>query len=206
MKPLIIAILFICSAAVATAQQQDLNKYLATAKTSYSSNKLEDAHFALQQAMVEVDILTGKKVLLMLPATLDSMSANMKSDNVYANSGFIGATIHREWGVPNGQQGSQSAQLDIINNSPLISTLSAFLNAPLIGGMMNSEKSKSIKVQGYKARLTNDGENTSGPSVYELQIPLSTALVTFKVNNATQDQVIKYANSLPLQQITKLIQ
>src|SRR4051794_7425083 len=206
MKSFIIAVLFICSAAVATAQQQDLNKYLATAKTSYSSNKLEDAHFALQQAMVEVDILTGKKVLQMLPTTLDTMQANMKSDNVYANSGFIGATIHREWGGMNGQQGSQSAQLDIINNSPLISTLNTFLNAPIIGGMMNSEKSKSIKVQGYKARLTNDGENTSGPSEYELQIPLSTALVTFKVNNATQDQVIKYANSLPLQQITKLIQ
>ena len=205
MKTFIIAVIFICSAAVATAQQ-DLSNYLATAKSSYSSNKLEDAHFALQQAMVEVDILTGKKVLQMLPATLDTMQANMKSDNVYANSGFIGATIHREWGGMNGQPSSQSAQLDIISNSPMISTLNAFLNAPLIGGMMNSDKSKSIKVQGYKARITNDGENTTGPSEYELQIPLSTALVTFKVNGATQDQVIKYANSLPLQQIAKLIQ
>src|SRR3954469_16161621 len=157
MKSFIIAALLICNAAVATAQQQDLSKYLATAKTSYSSNKLEDAHFALQQAMVEVDILTGKKVIQMLPTALDTLHANTKSDNVYANSGFIGATIHREWGGMNGQQGSQSAELDIISNSPMISTLNAFLNAPLIGGMMNSDKSKSIKVQGYKARITNDG-------------------------------------------------
>ena len=206
MKSFTIAALFICSAAVATAQQQDLNKYLATAKTSYSANKLEDAHFALQQAMVEVDILTGKKVLQMIPVALDTMHANTKNDNVYANTGFIGATIHREWGGMDGQQGSQSAQLDIINNSPLIGTLNTFLNAPIIGGMMNSEKSKSIKIQGYKARLNNNGENTSGPSEYELQIPLNTALVTFKVNGATQDQVMKYANSLPLQQIAKLIQ
>src|SRR3954451_4270566 len=203
MKSLITAILFICSAAFATAQQQDLNKYLATAKTSYSSNKLEDAHFALQQAMVEVDILTGKKVLTMLPSALDTMHANIKNDNVYANSGFIGATIHREWGGMNEQQSSQSAQLDIINNSPLIGTLTAFLNTPIIGGMMNSEKSRSIKIQGYKARLNNNGESTTGPSEYELEIPLSTALVTFKVNNATQDEVMKYANSLPLQQIAK---
>ena len=201
MKTFIIAVIFICSAAVATAQQ-DLSKYLATAKTSYSANKLEDAHFALQQAIAEVDILTGKKVLQMLPSTLDTMSVDAKQDNVFANSGFIGATIHREWG----HAGSQNATLDIINNSPLIGTLSAFLNTPIIGGMMNSEKSKAIKIQGYKGRLNNNGESTTGPSEYELEIPLSSALVTFKVSGATQDQVIKYANSLPLQQIAKLIQ
>jgi len=202
MKSFIIAVLFISNAAVATAQQQDLSTYLATAKSSYAANKLEDAHFALQQAIAEVDILTGKKVLQILPATLDTMTADTKQDNVYANSGFIGATIHRTWG----QGGTQTAELDIINNSPLIGTLSAFLNTPIIGGMMNSEKSKAIKIQGYKGRLNNDGENTSGPSEYSLQIPLNTALVTFKVTGATQDQVIKYANSLPLQQIAKLIQ
>lgn len=202
MKSFIIAVIFVSSAAVAAAQQQDLGKYLTTAKSSYSANKLEDAHFALQQAIAEVDILTGKKVLQMLPATLDTMSADTKQDNVYANSGFIGATIHRTWG----QGGTQTAELDIINNSPLIGTLSAFLNTPIIGGMMNSEKSKAIKIQGYKGRLNNDGENTTGPSDYSLQIPLNTALVTFKVTGATQDQVIKYANSLPLQQIAKLIQ
>lgn len=206
MKSFIIAVILVSSAAVATAQQQDLSKYLATAKSSYSANKLEDAHFALQQAIAEVDILTGKKVLQMLPATLDTMHANTKSDNVYANSGFIGATIHRQWGSMDGQQGSQSAELDIINNSPLIGTLTAFLNTPIIGGMMNSEKSKAVKIQGYKGRLNNDGESTTGPSEYSLQIPLNTALVTFKVTGATQDQVMKYANSLPLQQIAKLIQ
>ena len=199
MKSLMIAALLIGNAFIAVAQQ-DLGKYLATAKSSYNANKLEDAHFALQQAIAELDILTGKKVLEMLPPALDSMKANTKEDKVYANVGFLGATIHRAWGS------AQGAELDIINNSPLITTLNTFLNTPFIGGMMNSEKSKSVKVQGYKARLNNNGENTSGPSEYELQIPLSTALVTFKVNGATQDQVLKYANSLPLQEIAKLIQ
>ncbi len=201
MKSFIIVMLLAGSTLFATAQQ-DLSKYLATAKASYSANKLEDAHFALQQAIVEVDILTGKKVLELLPATLDTMKANTKEDNVYANTGFIGATMHRTWG----EGGTQSAELDIINNSPLMATLNTFLNMPLIGGMMNSEKSKSVKIQGYKARLNNNGENTSGPSDYELQVPLNTALVTFRVKGASQDQVLKYANALPLQQIAKLIQ
>src|SRR5690349_16413595 len=111
MKTFIIAILFMCSAMFATAQQ-DLGKYLASAKSSYSANKLEDAHFALQQAIVEVDILIGKEVLKLLPSNLDTMAANTKDDNVYANAGFIGATIHRAWGQ---QGGAQTAEIDIIN-------------------------------------------------------------------------------------------
>lgn len=203
MKTFIILFALLYITAAANAQQdQDLSKYLATAKSSYSANQLEDAHFALQQAIVQVDILTGKKVLELLPASLDTMKAAPKDDNVYANTGFVGATIHRTWG----QGGAQTAELDIINNSPLINTLTAFLNAPLIGGMMNSEKSKAVKVQGYKGRLNNDGESTTGPSEFSLQIPLSTALVTFKVTGATEAQVLKFANSLPLQQIAKLIQ
>src|SRR5690349_25076574 len=108
MKTFIIAVLILCSALFASAQQ-DLGKYLATAKFSYSSNKLEDAHFALQQAIVEVDILIGKEVLKLLPSALDAMAANTKDDNVYANAGFIGATIHRGWGQ---QGGTQTAEID----------------------------------------------------------------------------------------------
>lgn len=199
MKQILLIVLCFCSVAAATSQ--DLGKHLATAKTAYSANKLEEAHFALKQAIAEVDILTGKKVLQLLPASLEGMPANSKDDNVYANAGFIGATIHRSWG-----QGEQTASLDIINNSPLISTLNTFLNAPLIGGLMNSDKMKTIKVQGYKARLSNDGESTSGPSQYSLQIPLHTALLTFNAHGATEAQMLKYANTLPLQDIAKLIQ
>lgn len=205
MKACMLLIAGMCLAAATTAQQ-DLSKHLATAKASYNDNKLEAAHFALQQAMVEVDILTGKKVIALLPETLDTMKANKQDDNVYANSGFIGATIHRSWGRKEQSEGSQSANLDIINNSPLINTLTAFLNTPLLGNLMNSEKSKAIKVQGYKGRLNNDGESTSGPSNYSLQIPLNTALVTFTVQGATEAQVLKYAGMLPLQDIAKLIQ
>ena len=39
---------------------------IATAKSSYSSGKLEDAHFALQQSMQEIDIIIGKEVLICL--------------------------------------------------------------------------------------------------------------------------------------------
>jgi hypothetical protein len=198
MKQLVIFCAFIFSALI--VQAQDYKTDLSNARTAYTSGKLEDAHFALQQAIAEVDILTGKQVLKILPQKMDVMDANTAADNVFANVGFVGATIHRTWG-----QAAQTAELDIINNSPMIGTINAFLNTPFMG-MMSSDKSKMVKVQGYKARLNNDGAGANGMSNYSLQIPLSGALITFKVMNTNDAAILSMANTLPLAQIAKLIQ
>jgi hypothetical protein len=183
------------------ASAQNFDKDMASAKSSFASNKLADAHFALQQALSEVDLVTGKKILRILPGQIGKMNTNPKDDNVFTNAGFVGATVHRTWGQP-----QQEASLDIISNSPLISGLSAMMNTPLIGGMMNSDKSKTIKVAGYKARLENNGPGTGGGSNYTLQIPITSALITFTVKNTTESEVLNYANTLPLGEIAKMVQ
>jgi hypothetical protein len=178
---------------------QDFKTDIASAKTAYSSGKLEDAHFALQQAMQEIDIIIGKEVLALLPANMDKFTANTKDDNVMSNVGFMGSTIHRSWGQ------SDDVDLSIIGNSPLITTLNAFLNTPLLGGMMSNGNNKIIKVQGYKGQLTKE-DNGNGQTNYTIQIPLNSSLVTFKTNNCTDTQITTWANTLQLQQIAKLIQ
>lgn len=178
---------------------QNFTTDIATAKTAYSSGKLEDAHFALQQAMQEIDIIIGKEVLGLLPATMDKFTANTKDDNVMSNVGFMGSTIHRTWGQ------NDDVDLSIIGNSPLITTLNAFLNTPLLGGMMSNGNNKIIKVQGYKGQLTKE-DNGNGQTNYIIQIPLGSSLVTFKANNCTDVQITTWANTLQLQQIAKLIQ
>ena len=181
--------------------QTDFKGEVATAKTSYTSGKLEDAHFALQQALGDLDIIIGKEVLKLLPTQLDSLNANTNSDNVTANVGFIGATIHRDYGSP-----EKKAEIEIISNSPLLGTLNAFLNTPLIGGMMRDENNKTVKVQGYKARLEKQDRGTDQKPTYVLNVPLNTALVTFTVNGTTESDMLNLANTIPLQQIAKLVQ
>lgn len=177
---------------------QDFSTDIATAKTAYTSGNLEDAHFALQQAMQEIDIIIGKEVLNALPAKMDTMSANIKDDNVMSNVGFMGSTIHRSYGQNDG------VDLSIIGNSPLISTLNTFLNTPLLGGMMSNGNNKIIKVQGYKGQLTKN-DNGNGQADYTIQIPLGSSLITFTAKNTTDTQITTWANTLPLQQIAKLL-
>ncbi|CAN5756738.1 hypothetical protein BH10BAC2_BH10BAC2_07600 [soil metagenome] len=199
MKKLIISVCFLSMVAISFAQE-DFKTQMATAKTSYAAGNLEDAHFALQQAMQELDIIIGKEVLKLLPVKLDSLAMNTKDDHVTANAGFIGATIHRSYGTQN------KAQIEIINNSPLIGTLNTFLNSALLGGMMRDENTKVVKVQGYKSRLEKQGDNENGKFNYNLQIPFNSALMTFTVNGATEAEVLAMVNTMPLQNIAKLIQ
>jgi hypothetical protein len=199
MKKFIISIFLLSFTAIAFAQG-DFKTQMATAKTSYAAGKLEETHFALQQAMQELDIIIGKEVLKLLPQKLDSLSMNAKDDHVTANAGFIGATIHRSYGAMG------KASVEIINNSPLIGTLNTFLNSALLGGMMRDENTRVVKVQGYKARLEKQGESADGKINYNLQIPFNSALMTVTINGTTENEILAMANTIPLQNIAKLIQ
>lgn len=200
MKKLLILSLILVAVAT-THAQQNFKKDVAAAKTSYNAGKLEEAHFALQQTLVELDITIGKEVLKLFPDKLDTMSVNSKEDNVTGNVSFVGATIHRSYGV-----GEKKANIEIVNNSPLLGTLNAFMTSPLLAGLGNDGKTKVVKIQGYKARLTKEDNGDAATPSYKLEIPFSNALVTLDVNNSSENEIVTIAGSLPLDKIAKLIQ
>ncbi len=199
MKILITSIAVI--AFTTTCAAQDFAKAMSTAKTAYNAGKLEETHFALQQAMQEVDLVVGREVLKLLPAKIDIMEINAKQDNVASNVGYIGATINRSY-----EKGVRKADISIISNSPMVAMINTVLNTPLLGGMMNNGKTKTVKVQGYKARLEKQAGSTTEKNNYQLQIPLGSTLITFKVDDCTDTQILALAETIPLQQIAKLIQ
>ncbi len=117
------------------------------------------------------------------------------------NISFVGATIHRTYGAAD-----KKATIEIVNNSPLLGTLNAFLTSPLLAGLGNDGKTKVIKVQGYKSRLTKEDNSETGKPSYRLEIPFSNALITMNVINTTDTEIVAFANTLPLDKIGKLIQ
>jgi hypothetical protein len=179
---------------------QDFSKDIADAKSSYAAGKLADAHFSLEQAIQEIDMIVGKEVLKLLPAKMNDQSAVEKDDQVTANVGFVGATVHRSYGDTTG------SQVEIISNSPLIASLNSFLNMPLVGGMMRNSTTKVVKIQGYKSRLEKQGDNQNGKPNYQLQIPFKSALITITANGMDENAVMSFANSIPLDKIAALIQ
>ncbi len=120
------AILFFISSGL---MAQGFDKAIGTAQAAYTGGKLEETHYALQQAMQELDITIGKEVLKILPPKMEDRTVKTKDDNVSSNVGFIGAAIHRTYGDT-----SRKAGLSIISNSPMIAMLNTVLNTPMLGG------------------------------------------------------------------------
>ena len=56
---------------VTLVKAQEFNTQLATAKSAYTSGKLDDSRFAMQQMLQEIDMMVGKEVLKLLPAKLE---------------------------------------------------------------------------------------------------------------------------------------
>lgn len=193
-----IIFLIILFASFAKINAQDFAKRLTEAKTAYAAGKLEDSRFAMEQTLQELDIVTGKEVIKLLPIKMGDKTANTKADNVTGSSGFLGVIIHREYGTVD----TSNIDLEIISNSPLIGSINALLSVPFIG---SSGDNKIIKINGYKAlaqKVTGSNDRTD----YEIQLPLNNTLITFKAPGYSQDDVIKMANTLPIEDIAKMLQ
>jgi hypothetical protein len=180
---------------------QQFDKLLADARTSYKANKLEDARFAMEQMLQEIDLITGKDILKILPAKMsDDLPAISSQDNVSVASGFTGVMVHREYGKA--ASGSNNATLEIITNSPLIASINSILSIPMIGGMGGDNK--VIKINGYKALL--EKKSGSNGNDYDVQLPLNNTLITFSAPGKSMDDVVKMANAIPVADIAKLVQ
>ncbi len=189
-----IFILSLIVLSMTTIKAQDLKKQITTAQTSYAAGNLQETHFALQQMMQEMDMTIGKEILKLLPAKLDTLKPMAKEDNVLAN-GMLGATTQRVYGNEN-----RRAEVQVISNSPIAASLNSLLTLPY---MNNDGKTKTIKVQGYKARLTKEGDSKDA---YTLEIPFSNSLLTLKVSGSNETEITAFMNSFPLSKIAALVQ
>jgi hypothetical protein len=199
MKKLYIAVsLIVLSGHVILAQ--DFNKSLASARTSYDAGNLSDARFAMDQMLTSINQAIGQQIIKILPAQMGNMNYNEKQDNVSSSTSGSGLYVNRVYG-----NYPASAKIEISNNSPLITTLNASLSNPLLGGMMRNDNQKVVKIQGYKSMLNRNGTD-GGKTSYELQIPMNNTLLSFKMDDATEDQITTFANTIPLQKIAQLAQ
>jgi hypothetical protein len=179
---------------------QDFNKNLASAKSAYASGKLEDARFAIQQMMNDIDVIVGKEIVKLLPTKMDAMNANVKTDNVTANTGIAGVVIHRDYGT-----GEKLCNIDIMGNSPMVATINAFLSLPFMGNSGDGSQ-KVVKLGGYKGMLQKTVDTETNKTDFTLQVPIRSTLLTFTVPNSTEADVMRLANTIPVQDIAKLVQ
>jgi hypothetical protein len=180
---------------------QEFDKNISTARSSYASGNLQDSRFAMEQMLRDLDMAIGKEVLKLLPTKVGSLAVNEKEDNVTGSGGYVGLYVNRHYGTD-----SKRASIEIINNSPLITSINAILSMPVIGGMMRDENQKIVRIQGYKSILNKLVNSDTGKTNYELQIPMNNTLLTLKIDDSTENEITSAANAIPLAKIVQIAQ
>jgi hypothetical protein len=196
----IFALSFLLTAASTMAFAQDFAKNLEAAKSSYSGGNLEDARFAMQQMLNDLDLAIGKEVMKLLPTKMEAYATNSKNDNVTANTGLTGCLIHRDYGTE-----AKLVALDIMSNSPLVGSLNAMLSMPFMGNSGDGTQ-KTVKIQGYKGILQKNLDSETNKTDYTLQIPVNNTLLTLTVPDTNEGEILKMANTIPVPQIAKMVQ
>jgi hypothetical protein len=177
----------------------DVNQNLTDADVAFKANKYGEARYAVQQAMLGVEMEIGNKVLKSLPQSVAGLKAEVESDQVTSTGwGWAGLTIHREY-----SNGNKQLSVTVANNAAWMAGVNAYLTsggyAQTTGGQQNW---KQTKVKGYRAII----EYSEG-SGYKLSVPLGqTSLVVFGgVNFASEPEMMTAASTLDLDGIKKML-
>lgn len=182
----------------ARVEAQEVTANLDEALSSYHSDKLEDARFALQGALNGINQAIGKEILAILPEEMNGMPKEETGDDVTGiNTGFAGLFISRSYTAE-----GRNASIEIVSDSPLLAGINTILAMP--GFMTSDENQKRIKIEGYKALLTR---NTDGEGLvsYDLQMPFSGSLLTFQCAGIEdENEVIGMANRIPVDDIVAI--
>ncbi|HUH32996.1 MAG TPA: hypothetical protein VLZ28_03530 [Daejeonella sp.] len=177
----------------------DVNANLTDAEVAFKANNYGEARYAVQQAMLGVEMEIGKKILIGLPESVSGLKFDKADDKVTSTGwGWVGLTIQRKYG-----EGDKQLTTTIANNSMWMSAINLyFANGGYAQTSSDNQKWKQTKVKGNKALIEYD--ESSG---YKLTVPIGqTSLIIWEgVNFATEQDIMNAANSFDIDSIKKTL-
>ncbi len=177
----------------------DVKQNLTDAETAFKTNGYGEARYAVQQAMLGVEMEIGNKILKSLPETVSSLKKQDEADKVTSTGwGWVGLTIERQY-----LKDDKELRATIANNSAWMSAINVYLANGGYAQQTNGEQNwKQIKVKGYRGII-----EYSESSGYKLSVPIgqSSLIVWDGVNFASEQEMITAANAFDLDGIKKTL-
>jgi len=177
----------------------DVKEHLSGAETAFKSQNLGEARYAIQQAMLGVELEIGQKLLKSLPETVAGLPKQAEEDKVTSSGwGWTGLMIKREY-----LKDDKQLTFTIANNSVLMSSLNMFLTNGAYGESTGGQqKWKQTKVKGNRAVIEYD--DSSG---YKLNVPLgqSSLLVFEGINFSNEQDIMAAVNEFDIESIKKTL-
>ncbi len=178
---------------------QDIESKLDEAKMAYKGGNMEDARFALEQSLVELDKLIGKEVLKILPTEMGGLTANTEDDNVTGSTGYTGVFVEREYsGEP------KFISIQVMADSPFLAMVNMALTNPMIASMSDGNQ-EITKISGYKSLVELDEGQEGDEDTYKFMTPVSSSLITVEVTGFGKSDAYSMVSELDYRSIVSLI-
>jgi hypothetical protein len=177
----------------------DVNQNLTDAESAYKAANYGEARYAVQQAMLGVELEIGNKVLKSLPETVSGLPRQTESDQVTSTGwGWAGLTIQRQY-----LKDDKQLTTTIANNSAWMSSVNMYLANGGYAQQTNGQQNwKQVKVKNYRGVIEYD--ESSG---YKLSVPLgqSSLIVWEGINFASEQEMMAAANLFDIDGIKKML-
>lgn len=178
----------------------DVNQQIADAEKSQKDGKYSDARYAIQQALMSIEIQIGKQILASLPATVDGLDKDTTQNKVMSTQwGWNNLSIQSVY-----RKGEKQMTITIGNNAAYSGFVNLYFNSAYSQTVSNEKDQnvKQTKLKGYKALITYD--ESKG---YTLMVPLGqSSLVVWEcINFATEQEVMNAAGTFDIDAIKKML-
>ncbi|WP_187261248.1 hypothetical protein [Pontibacter beigongshangensis] len=182
------------------ATTPDVKQNLTDAEASYKAGSFGEARYAVQQAMLGVELEIGQKILASLPEAISGLKKDEEVEQVTSMGwGWAGLTILRQY--TDSQE--KEFRVTVANNAAYVNMLNNYIAnggyAQTTGGQQDW---KQTKVKGHRAVIEySDGDG------YKLTVPLgqSSMLMYEGVNFKNEQEVMAAANAVDIDGIKKML-
>lgn len=184
--------------------QSQAETFIKEAQDFLAKQEYKQAILSLQDAINDINMLLAQQVAESLPAEINGLKADGDSEVSTAGMGMMGGGMQITKRYRNEAKEGNDAEVQILANSPLLSTLNMYISNP---GMLGQEY-KSVRVGATRAILKSETEDdgTTKTRSSELQIPLGQTLIMVRANGfATEQEELAFANKLDLEKIRKAL-
>jgi hypothetical protein len=200
MKKIVLFSLAVLISLRVTGQSQ-AETFIKEAQDFLTKKEYKQALLSLQDAINDLNMTLAQQVADSLPVEINGLKAEGESEISAAGMGMMGGGMQIIKRYRNETKNGNDAEVQILANSPMLSTLNMYVTNP---GMMGPGY-KSVRVGTNRAiaktDLQDDGSGSKTRST-EIQIPLGQTLITIRANGfATEQDEIAFATKLDLEKI-----
>lgn len=178
----------------------DVKLHLTDADKAYKAGTYGEARYAVQQAMLGVELEIGQKILKSLPETISGLNKDNSVEQVASSGwGWTGLTIMRQYTDNN----EKELRVMVANNAVMLSAVNMYLtNGGYTQTSGEQQNWKQTKVKGHRAVIEYD--DASG---YKLTVPMgqSSLLIYEGVNFKNEQEVMTAANAIDIDGIKKML-